>query len=197
MKTIRYLHIAFGGTTNVKIRVDSDEYRCWHEVGHATVCLHLGGDVDFIEILDGDTRGHARTRCIVTSSEIERTVACGGFAAEFYLLKSNYAERGPDDERDISRIVFHNATHDREDFWGRKLGTDEAFSEEEDKAFMHHAIGSDGTGGVVPIFSLYLPEMRKIVHELCRWRRVEGRRVKELLRIDIPFSEARSWAAFR
>lgn len=30
------------------IRVDSDEYRCWHEIGHATACWHLGGDVDFI-----------------------------------------------------------------------------------------------------------------------------------------------------
>lgn len=44
----------------MKIRVDSVEYKCWHEVGHATVCLHLGGDVDFIEFLDGDARGYAR-----------------------------------------------------------------------------------------------------------------------------------------
>lgn len=90
----------------MKIRVDSDEYKCWHEVGHATVCLHLGGDVDFIEFLDGDTRGHARTRCVITSSELERTVALGGFAAEFYLLKNRHAEQAPDDEGKSIRLSF-------------------------------------------------------------------------------------------
>ena len=163
------------------IRVDSVEYKRWHEVGHATVCLHLGGDVDFIELLDGDARGHARARGVVTS-EIERIVACGGFAAEFYLLNNGSAERGSDDERDISRIVFHNATSDREDFWGRKLGRDEAFTEAEDREFMNHAIGSDGFGGVVPIFNQYFSGMQVLVRELCEARRVEGRRVKELLR---------------
>jgi hypothetical protein len=66
----------------MKIAVDSIEYKCWHEVGHATVCLSLGGDIDLIEFLAGDLRGHARARCVVTP-EIERSVACGGFAAEF------------------------------------------------------------------------------------------------------------------
>src|SRR5262245_43835595 len=120
-----------------------------HEVGHATVCLHLGGDVDFIEFLDGDARGHARARCVVTS-EIEKSVACAGFAAEFYLLNRGYAEQGRDDERDISQIVFHNATGDREDFWERKLGRDEAFTKAEDEKFMNHAIES-----VAPIFDRY------------------------------------------
>jgi hypothetical protein len=169
----------------MKIRVDSVEYKCWHEVGHATVCLNLGGDVDFIEFLDDDARGHARARCVVTS-EIERNVACGGFAAEFYLLNNGYAERGRDDERDISRIVFHNATCDREDFWGRKLGKDEAFTEAEDRGFMNHAVGSDGHGGVVPIFKQHFSGMQELVRELCEARRVEGRRVKELLRLGIP-----------
>lgn len=164
----------------MKIRVDSDEYKCWHEVGHATVCLHLGGDIDFIEFLDGDARGYARARCVVTP-EMERSVACGGFAAEFYLLKHGYAERGPDDERDVSQIVFHNATGDREEFWGRKLGTDEAFARAEDEAFMNHAIGS-----VAPIFDRYLPGMQQLVRELLKARRVDGRRVKELLRIGTP-----------
>jgi hypothetical protein len=166
------------------IRVDSVEYKCWHEVGHATVCLHLGGDVELIEFLDGDARGHARASCVVTP-EIERIVACGGFAAEVYLLKNGHAEQGSDDERDINQIVFHNATNDREDFWGRKLGSDEEFSEAENREFMNQAIGSDGYGGVVPIFNLYLSGMRELVRELCDARRVEGRRVRELLRIRI------------
>lgn len=171
-------------STRMKIRVDTVEYKCWHEVGHATVCLHLGGEVDFIEFVDGDSRGYARTRCVITP-EINRSVACGGFAAEFYLLNNGYAERGHDDDRDISRIVFHNATNDREDFWGRKLSLDEAFSEAEDTEFMHHAIGSDGQGGMVPIFNLYFSGMQELVRELCEARRIEGRRVKELLRIGI------------
>ena len=169
---------------HMKVRVDSVEYRCWHEVGHATVCLHLGGDVDFIELLEGDARGHARARCVVTP-EIERTVACGGFAAEFHLLNNSYAEQGPDDERDINRVLFHNATHDREDFWGRKLTKEEAFSETEDVAFMHHAIGSDGHGGVVPIFIQHFSEMQQLVRELCESKIVLGGRIKELLQFKI------------
>lgn len=160
----------------MKILVDSDEYKCWHEVGHATVCLDLGGDVDFIEFLDGDARGHARARCVVLP-EIERSVACGGFAAEFYLLDKGYAEKGRDDDRDISRIVFHNATHDREAFWRRKLGKDDTFSKVEDEEFMRHAIGF-----VAPIFNQYFSGMQQLVRELSDARRVEGRRVRELLR---------------
>jgi hypothetical protein len=163
----------------MKILVDSVEYKCWHEVGHATVCLHLGGDVDFIEFLDGDARGHARTRCVVTSSEIERTVACGGFAAEFYLLDKGYAKQDPNDKRKINEVVFHNATNDREDFWGRKFGSD-GFTEAEDTEFRDHAIG------LTPIFDQHFSGMQELARELCDARRVEGRRVKELLRIRIP-----------
>jgi hypothetical protein len=165
----------------MKIRVDSDEYKCWHEVGHATVCLHLGGDVDSIEFLDGDARGHAVAHCDDVTPEMERSVACAGFAAEFYLLKNGYAEKGSDDNRNINRIVFHNATSDRESFWGRKVGEDEAFTEAEDTEFMNHAIKF-----VVPIFDQYLPGMQQLVRELLWARRVEGRRVKELLRLGIP-----------
>jgi hypothetical protein len=168
----------------MKILVDSDEYRCWHEVGHAIICLHLGGDVDFIELLYGDSRAHARARCVVTD-DIERIVACGGFAAECYLLKFGYAEKSHDDQRDINRIIFHNATGDGEDFWGRKLGSEDAFSKEEDTEFMRHAIGLDGHGGMIPLFHQHFPAMQALVRELCSTRRVEGSRVKELLRVGV------------
>jgi hypothetical protein len=169
-----------------KIRVDSDEYKCWHEVGHATVCLHLGGDVDSIEFLNDDARGRAVAHCSDVTPEIEKSVACGGFAAEVYLLKFGYAEKSADDDRDINRVPFHNATHDREEYWGRKLGSDEAFTEAEDKEFMQHAIGSDGYGGVIPIFNQHFSGMQKLVRELFDARKVEGMRVKELLGIGIP-----------
>jgi hypothetical protein len=157
------------------IRVDSFEFRCWHEVGHATICLHLGGDVEFIEFLDGDTRGHARTRCIVLP-ESERSVACGGFAAEFFLLKHGLAQQDPSDERDISQVVFHNASADCEDYWGRNLAIGQAFTKEEDEAFMHHAIEA-----VVPVFDQYLTGMQTLVSELITTKRVEGGKVRELL----------------
>lgn len=169
----------------MKIIVDSVEYKCWHEVGHATVCLHLGGDVDCIEFLDDDARGYARARCVVTS-EIERSVACGGFAAEVYLLKNGYAERAHDDKRDIDQIVRNNATIDCLDFWGRELDSYEGFTEAETREFVNHAIGSDGSGGVVPIFNQYFSGMLELVRELRDARRVEGQRMKKLLRLGIP-----------
>jgi len=165
----------------MKIRVDSVEYKCWHEVGHATICLHLGGDVDGIEFLEGDACGHAVAHCCDVTPEMERSVACGGFAAEFYLLKKGFAEKGGGDERDINQIVFHNATQDREEFWGRKLERDEQFTTAEDTEFMNHAIGN-----VAPIFDQYFSRMQEVVRELFNVRRVEGTRVKQLLRLGIP-----------
>ena len=169
----------------MKIRVDSLEYKCWHEVGHATVCLHLGGDVDFIEFLDGDARGQARARCVVTP-EIARSVACGGFAAEVYLLKNGYAEQAPGDKRDIERIPFDSAVIDCLDFWGREVETYDGFTDAETTEFVNQAIGSDNRGGVVPIIAQHFSRMEELVRELCEARRVEGRRVRELLRRGIP-----------
>jgi hypothetical protein len=165
----------------MKILVDSDEYKCWHEVGHATVCLHLGGDVDFIEFLDGDARGYARVRCVDTP-DIEKNVACGGFAVEYYLLNRGYAEQAPVDDRSTSSVVFNNASMDLHAFWGREYSRD-GFEEAEAREFMNHAIGPDGNGGVVPIFDLYFSLMQELVRELLSARRVEGRRVKEILRL--------------
>jgi hypothetical protein len=165
----------------MKILVDSVEYRAWHEVGHATVCLHLGGDVEFIEFLDGDARGYARARCIDTP-DIERNVSCGGLAIEVYLLKNSHAEQAPDDTRDINTVLLNNASMDGHAFWGREY-SGEGFTEAETKEFVNHAVGPDGNGGVVPIFNLYFPRMEELVRELCGKKRVEGRRVKELLRI--------------
>lgn len=161
----------------MKILDDSVEYKCWHEVGHAAVCLHLGGDVDFIQFLDGHTRGHARTRCMVTPGN-ERSVACGGFAAEFYLLDKGYAAQEAHDERDISQVVFHNATGDREDFWRRRLGKDEVFSETEDRSFMHHALGV-----ALPIINQHFSRMQEVVQQLHLSREISGRQVRELLRL--------------
>jgi hypothetical protein len=145
--------------------------------------LHLGGDVDFIEFLDGDARGYARARCVDTP-DIERSVACGGIAAEIYLLKNGYAEQAPDDKRNINTVLLNNASMDAHAFWGREYSS-EGFTEAETKEFVDHAVGPDGNGGLVPIFNLYFSGMQEIVRELHGARRVEGRRVKELLRLGI------------
>lgn len=156
--------------------VDSDEYRAWHEAGHAVVCLHLGGAVELIELLPGGSPGHARARCIVPH-EIHRDVACGGFAAEFYLLNMGLAVQRSEDDRSINQVVFYNATNDREDFWGRRLVEEEFFSAEEDTAFMNHSLYT-----VLPLFSPYLAGMHQLALELRDARRVDGRRIRELLR---------------
>jgi hypothetical protein len=76
------------------------------------------------------------------------------------------------------RIVFHNTTGDREDFWERKLGRDETFTKEEDEAFMNYAIEL-----VPPIVDQYFSGMQELARQVYDARRVEGRRVKELLRL--------------
>jgi hypothetical protein len=120
------------------------------------------------------------------TSGIERSVACAGFAVECYLLKKGYAEWALDDERDISEIPFGNATSDCLDFWGRDVGSYDGFTEAETRDFVNHAKGSDGYGRVVPIFNQYFSGMQVLVRELCEARRLEGTRVKELLRLGIP-----------
>lgn len=56
---------------------------------------------------------------------MERSVACGGFAIEFYLLKAGYVEYF--DLLEISNIVFSNAWRDRLDFAGRIVTEDKPF----------------------------------------------------------------------
>ena len=167
----------------MKVIVDSDEFKCWHEVGHATVCLYLGGDVEFIEFLN-DAVVHARARCIVMP-EHHRSVACGGFAAEFYLVNNGYAVQAPDDKRDISQILLNNSSQDGHDFFDREYSS-EGFEEAETRAFMNHAIGPSGRGGLTPIIHSYFSRMQEVVRELYAARSIEGRRVKELLQRRPP-----------
>lgn len=158
------------------ILVDSDEYRAWHEAGHAAVCLHLGGEVYFIEFLKNHPRGNARMNCFVPD-EIHRHVACAGFAAEFFLLNKGMAQQRADDDRNISQVVFHNASDDRFDFWDMPPVDEVDFSAEQDTEFMNFALRT-----VLPILTLYLAGMQQLASELLKARRVEGPRIRELLR---------------
>jgi hypothetical protein len=160
----------------VTIAINSLEYRCWHEVGHAVVCLHLGGDVEFIELIDDDSsEGLARARCL-TTQPIRQSVACGGFAAEFYLLRAGYLPSV--DEKEITQTIFRNAAMDRELFKGGKASDQSECTKEDDEAFMNHAVRV-----VVPILKQYILRMKQIVRELLKDKKLDGKRVKELLAV--------------
>jgi len=160
----------------MKIAVNSDEYRAWHEVGHATVCLHLGGDLDGIEFLEGDERGFAVAHCCDVMPHMGRSVACGGFAAELYLVQAGYVDWV--DLQQISATLFSNAWSDRLDFVGRVVTQDNDFTREEDEKFMRHA-----EQVVVPILKLHFSKMQNVVRELLAARKIDGARVKELLQL--------------
>jgi hypothetical protein len=167
------------------IRSDSDEFKAWHEVGHATICLHLDGDLDGIEFLEGDGRGFAVARGCDVTPDKERSVACGGFAAEYYLLRAGYVDgvnlSDPGAVAAVSALVFSNAWRDRQDFARRAVTEDNDFTKEEDEAFMRYAIEH-----VAPIFDLYFPRMQIVVSELLAARKIDGARVRELLQIGVP-----------
>lgn len=167
------------------IRIDSDEFKAWHEVGHATVCLHLGGDLDGIEFLEGDPRGSAVARGCDVMPDKERSVVCGGFAAEFYLLRAGYVDgvdlSDPSSVAAVSALVFSNAWRDQQAFVGRAVTEDNDFTKEENEEFMRYA-----TERIVPIFDLYFVKMQIVVSELLAARKIDGARVKELLQIGVP-----------
>lgn len=165
----------------MNINVNSDEFKAWHEVGHATVCLQLGGDLESIEFLEGDERGFAVAHCCDVTPEIERSVACGGFAAEYFLVKNRYVDRV--DEKEISAIAFGNAWRDRLEFVRRKVTQENDFTAEEDWAFMNHAIQY-----AAPIVEQNFLRMQNVVKELLATRHLDGQRVKELLRPSAPIA---------
>lgn len=166
----------------MKIPVNGIEYKCWHEAGHATVCLHLGGDVDFVEFLVNDSRGHARARCIARPGT-ERSVACAGYAAEFYLFKNGNLEPTLANESAMRQIALGNATMDGLEYFGRDVAGYDGFTAAETNEFVKHAVGLDGNGGVVPIIKQHFLVMQELVRKLRDTRRVEGKLVKELLRL--------------
>jgi hypothetical protein len=115
----------------------------------------------------------------------ERSVACGGFAAEYYLLRAGCVEgvdlNDPKEVARVSALVFSNAWRDQQDFAGRKVTEDNDFTKEENEEFMRYAVER-----VAPIFDLYFSKMQIVVSELLAGRKIGGARVKELLQIGIP-----------
>lgn len=157
-----------------KIDINSREYQCWHELGHAVVCLHLGGTVDLVEFLDDQphAQGEARARCNM-NEEIRSDVLCGGFAAELFLLRNHFLPSIS--EREITQIIFINATKDREMYWRREFQPDEQFSREEDEVFMRQA------ATVSEIVRTYKRTIQTLVPALLEAGRLDGKCIQDAM----------------
>ena len=160
--------VVFHGTY---MQVNSTTYECWHEIGHAFVCLHLGGDVQCVELLEGHEIGRARAKC-VTNPSIRKAVACGGFATEYVLLQDG--DIGEQDESEITQIIFRNATIDRQMY--HSLSSEDPISGDQDRDFMHFAVND-----VAPIIRHYKALMAKAVKELKAARSISGERIKNII----------------
>ena len=67
---------------------------------------------------------------------------------------------------------------DRETFKGGKASDQSEGTKEDDEAFMNHAVRV-----VVPILKRYILTMKQIVRELLRDKKLDGKRVKEILAV--------------
>lgn len=152
--------------------INGREYQCWHELGHAIACLTWGGQVEFVQLLnENHSVGQAFARCAPTVNGRPMAL-CGGFAMEFALLRSG--RLAVVDEREMTQVLFRNATIDREMYWRKPSGAD--FSEEEDRDFMTLAVNV-----VSPVLIRFLPRLQILVDELLETEKISGERIKEVL----------------
>ncbi|WP_144439641.1 hypothetical protein [Halomonas chromatireducens] len=158
----------------MNLEVNSLEYKCWHEIGHAVVCLHLGGTVEFVEIMgeESEGRGFARARCN-TTPDIRPSVLCAGFATEYVLSRKGFL--AAIDEKEFTQLVFKNASIDREMY--HRVSDQHDFSENEDREFMNLAVTI-----VAPIIASHFSKMREIVGILCSEGRIEGSKIEAVLK---------------
>lgn len=99
-----------------QIDIASIEYDCWHEAGHAVVCLLSGGSVACMEIIKNQEQiGRARARCQTTNST-RKYIACGGFAAECLLFRLGVLKVS---EKEFIQRASVNAFPDKIAFYGK------------------------------------------------------------------------------
>lgn len=99
----------------MQITINNRKYECWHEAGHATICLLNGLTVELMEIIKDENHfGRARARC-ETTDNTRPFIACGGFAAEYYLYISNAL--GVSEKKFIQTSLV-NAFPDKMKFFG-------------------------------------------------------------------------------
>ncbi|RFC33475.1 MAG: hypothetical protein DID92_2727744938 [Candidatus Nitrotoga sp. SPKER] len=158
----------------MKIELNSREYECWHEAGHALVCMTLGGSVEFIEFVDDPAcQGKARTRCEVTLN-IRKHVACGGFAAEYYLYKSGRLEAT---EKQFVSTALVNAFLDKQSFFGGNFEqVDGCWPAQMDIQFRDFAICT-----VAPIVAGNAVALEKIAKVLNENGRIDKVKINQIL----------------
>lgn len=159
----------------MKIELNSREYECWHEAGHALVCISLGGNVEFIEFVDDPAcPGKARTRCEVTQN-IRQHVACGGFAAEYYLYQAGRLEAT---EKQFVTTALVNSFLDKQSFFGGNFEQKNGcWPKEMDIQFRDFAIYK-----VAPIVEKNVVALEEIATVLNTNGRIDSDQIKKILR---------------
>lgn len=157
------------------MEIDSLEYECWHEVGHAVICLTLGGNVEFIEILEKkDSPGRAKASCRVNQS-IRRDVACGGFAAEYFLYLSGFLNVS---EKQFLDAAFDNAAFDRISFFGANHKQENGrWPQDLDEQFLLHA-----RDYVFPLIKENIQLIQELVSLLKSTKRIDTDQIQEVLK---------------
>ncbi|HCF9476685.1 hypothetical protein [Pseudomonas aeruginosa] len=131
-----------------KIVIDSPEYACFHEAGHAEVALRVGARVLEMELYREQSRSWGRTQvekkqdCHIEQS---RRIALGGFAAEYMLYRSGRIlneDGSSPTESQFTQHAYRNAALDLVAFWGTDNPELLNMAQEEmDSKFMSFAIG--------------------------------------------------------
>lgn len=158
------------------IELNSIEYDCWHEAGHAFVCLLLGGNVQLIEIIEKNTsKGRARARCEI-NERIRRYVACGGLAAEYFLYITHKLNAS---ESQFIKNALTQAFLDKQSYFNGDFEKANGYwPATMDKEFRDFAINE-----VFPILKKAnaFPKMEKIVNALLKKKRVDNIQLIELI----------------
>jgi len=157
------------------MEVNGVDYQSWHEVGHAMVCLLLGGEVELIEFVDDENSiGVAKARCDYPP-EIKRAIACGGFAAEYLLFQEGYIKMS---WREFTDKMFDNAVRDRISFFDGDFAQEDGFwPKEMDKEFGYFAIRQ-----VAPLLKPWFRVMKTVVRELVLKRKLNSQNIHKIIK---------------
>jgi hypothetical protein len=154
-------------------------YVCLHEAGHAAATYHVGGSVEFIELIyaEGKTEGMTRAH---RPPEGARTIAAAGFAAECVLFRANRLTT--EDGTPLSQKAFidgsmNNASKDKVSFFGKNyIQPDGTWPEHMDVEFMNFAIGQ-----VQPLLRATFPRLEDLAAALGSTGRVEQEQIERIL----------------
>lgn len=162
----------------MNIEIDSREYDCWHEAGHAVVCLLLGGRVELMELVEDEALlGRARASCEMTP-ETRKHIACGGFAAEYHLYVSGRLNVS---EREFVRTALVNAFPDKRAFFGADYEVNGCWPAKLDVAFRDFAIYQ-----VAPFIESARAMVEELATDLVQKGRLDATEIREVFRRHHP-----------